>query len=265
MWKLAPLFFGQSCVRLWKLGKMDAAVRIKQLAARFARMQLQVLLALLVTGCLAEFGTRLPRQFVDTYEYAYGENREISAEQVESDLEILLEGAQNGFMPTPRWEALLLSALPQEALAPVLGWAQKLSPVSETAMSLIGYATYQAAFQQGLEEERYRESSSQAHMRKLEGVQKELHKSRMKMEAEKQKALEEERRLNEEGKKLNAERRRMEEEERARAEQRRRLAEEQERLRRQQWSFRASGDPRLCPHVACKQTIASACLHCFLQ
>jgi len=214
------------------------------------------------TTTTSTFGRYLPKHFMD--KYVFGARPTLTAQDLQSDIDSLISGAQSGFKLRPPCagddndDACSALAVPGQQQSLLDSWMR----TAERFTSYLGLQkrqedqAWEIHHQQDMldkslkEQAKAMEQQQRDMARQLEDMkkqqermkeQKETTETQQRMVTEQKEAFEKERRDFEEGQRKQRER--IEEQRREMEEARRRQAAERRRL----FSFTAAGDPRLCP------------------
>ena len=199
----------------------------------------------------ATWMTKLPRNFIDTYEHVYGKSS-VPTAQLKEDLAILKQGAEEGFM------------------VPALGassFSSGNSVATIASVDILGYVHGLAdQFLKLLDLDKWNEEAHEQEMLHLEELQNSVEqmatslkddwsfvaKRHLDLDQRQTDLDQQQKDLGEKLDRLKAEERELDrrDEELRRKEQERQAEAERLRQRRQSWSFSASADPIICPEDA---------------
>ena len=181
--------------------------------------------------------TKLPRNFIDTYEHVYGKSS-VTTAQLEEDLAILKQGAEEGFM------------------VPALGassFSSGNSVATIASVDILGYVHgFADQFLKLLDLDKWNEEAHEQEMLHLKKFQNSVEQMETSLKDDWSLFAKRQADLGEKLDRQKAEKRELDrrDEELQRKEQERQAEAERLRQRRQSWSFSASADPIICPEDA---------------
>lgn len=199
----------------------------------------------------ATWMTKLPRNFIDTYEHVYGKSS-VPTAQLEEDLAMLKQGAEEGFMVPALGASSFSSGNTVATIASVdiLGYVHGFADQFLKLLDL-DKSHEEAQEQETLHFEELLKSAEQME-KSLKDDRSFAEKRRLDLDQRQADLDQGQKDLREKLDRLKAEERELDrrDAELRRKEQERRAEAERLRQRRQSWAFSASADPIICPEDA---------------
>ena len=199
----------------------------------------------------ATWMTKLPRNFIDTYEHVYGKSP-VTTAQLEEDLAMLKQGAQEGFMVP----ALGASSFSSGKTVATIASVDILGYVHGFADQFLKLLDLDKWNEEALEQEMLHFEKLHNSVEQMETSLKDdwsfVEKRHLDLDQRQANLDQQQKELGEKLDRLKAEERELDrrDAELRRKEQERQAEAERLRQRRQSWGFSASADPIICPEDA---------------